>query len=130
MLRLPRCLVGVGLGLALAVSSILPLEAAGPTRADVVGWTYRYAAYYGTNPAVLLAVARCESRFAPYAVGRAGEAGPYQFHPRGLWWGTPQARAGYSRWNPEATTAAAAWAFSRGLGRHWTCYRILYRGRG
>ena len=94
------------------------------TRADVINWVYEYAAYYGVSAQVLLAVGQCESGLQPYPRrGLAGEVGPFQFHPRGVWWNTPYAWWGYSMHDPETNVAAAAWAFSRGYGSHWSCYR-------
>lgn len=81
---------------------------------DVVRWTHHYSAKYGANPYDLLRIANCESHQNPYAVGVLGEIGAYQFHPRGIWQSTPQARAGYSIFDVEATVAAAAWVYSKG----------------
>lgn len=130
--------VGATLGLAgLALAALLaggqaraqasPSE---PSEEDIVAWIYYYADVYGADADELLRVGRCESGLSPYALGRLGEVGPFQFHPAGIWSSTPQARAGYSRWDPEANIAAASWAFSRQLQHHWTCWRLIYRGFG
>ena len=106
-----------------------PAQAAPPaqervTWQQVVDWTYAYADKYGADPEDMLRIARCESRGNPYAIGALGEVGPYQMHPRGIWTSSPQAKAGYSIYDTEATVASAAWVYSRGwayttLGWYW-----------
>jgi hypothetical protein len=121
-------IVLVLVGAFLLGSAMVPTEAgaARATRQDVVNWVYQYAAYYGVNAQVLLAVGQCESGLQPYGPdGRSGEMGPFQFHPRGIWRQTPYAWMGYSPRDPQANVAAAAWAFSRGYQSHWSCYRMV-----
>ena len=125
--RLATVLVLVGVFLLGSGASPTGVDAAPVTRNHVIAWVYEYAAYYGVSAQVLLAVGQCESGLQPYITGRQGEQGPFQFHPRGVWWHTPYARMGYSARDPEANVAAAAWAFSRGYQYHWSCYRMLYR---
>ena len=99
----------------------------GPVLASqVIDWIYFYAARYEIAPTMPLRVARCESGGFSVAVlngwklGRLGEVGTFQFHPRGIWWSTPQAAAGYSYWDAEANVAAGVWAIAQGYGpRHW-----------
>ena len=84
---------------------------------DIESWTYFYADYYGADPVDMLRIADCEDpEHNPYAVGRLGERGPYQMHPRGIWLSSPQHKGGYSIDDVEATVAAAAWTYSRGYG--------------
>ena len=126
--RLATVLVLVGVFLLGSGASPTGAEAAWVTRNHVIAWVYEYAAYYGVNAQVLLAVGQCESGLQPYPRdGRSGEIGPFQFHPRGIWWQTPYAWMGYSPRDPEVNVAAAAWAFSRGYQYHWSCYRMLFR---
>ena len=108
------------------------------TRADVETWIDDYAWWYETDSyphdylvARVLRVAACETGgWDPRVIngqrlGRLGEVGVGQFHARGIWWSTPQAEAGHSRYDSEANTAALVWAISRGLGaQHWyVCWR-------
>lgn len=105
-------------------------EVALATRADVIRWTYAYSDLYGADAADLLRIGYCESGLQPYP--RAGDfglsVGPYQFHARGIWGSTPQAAAGYSRYDPEANVAAAAWLYSQGYAYStlgwYTCARV------
>jgi hypothetical protein len=51
---------------------------------DVSAAIVQYAAEIGVSEAYLYAVVSCEDpSFNPYAVGRQGELGPVQLHPRG-----------------------------------------------
>lgn len=116
---------------ALAAALLLAALAARPshaqrafTPADVHALIQHYAAAYGVSAPWLLAVAECESGLQPYAVGRLGEVGAFQWHPRGLWPYTPDGRIGVSPWDVEANIRNAAWAFSRGLSFHWSCARV------
>lgn len=88
---------------------------------DVEAWIVEDASDYGVSAPWLLSVAWCEARGNPYAVGRLGEVGPFQFHPRGIWWSTPAGREGLSPWDIRMNVRMAAWAFSRGLSWHWSC---------
>src|SRR5688572_286296 len=93
------------------------------TWSDVEAWIVADASEYGVSASWLLSVAWCEARGNPYAVGAQGEVGPFQFHPRGLWWETPAGLRGVSPWDLRANVRMAAWAFSRGLSFHWSCAR-------
>jgi hypothetical protein len=76
---------------------------------------------YGVSEAWLLAVARCEAPgLNPYAVGRQGELGIAQLHPRG------ELRRfyalGYANpFNPYEAMDFMAWRFSVGGARAWAC---------
>jgi soluble lytic murein transglycosylase-like protein len=73
------------------------------------------AAAYGLERRRLEQVARCESGFNPAA--RNGRyQGLFQFGPS-LWGRTPY--RDFDRSDPYAASFAAAWAFSRGMRRHW-----------
>lgn len=73
------------------------------------------AAVYGVPADRLLRVAQCESTLDAHAI-----SGPYlglfQFGTP-LWARTPM--ADFSRDDPYAASLAAAWAFARGMNRHW-----------
>ena len=116
-------LTGIAIGLALLAGAITieRVSAATTTWDDVEAWIVADATEYGVSAPWLLSVAWCEARGNPYAVGRLGEVGPFQFHPRGVWWETPAGRAGISPWNLRENVRMAAWAFSRGLWTHWSC---------
>jgi hypothetical protein len=73
------------------------------------------AATYGVPASRLRRVATCESTLNPNA--RNGQyVGLFQFGQQ-LWNTTPYKRL--SRTDPYAAAAAAAWAFKRGMSRHW-----------
>lgn len=86
---------------------------------------------YGVPARPLVALAKCESRLDPLAVGKAGERGVYQWLPAppgGLWEHTPAGRAGVTYTDVHADVAMAAWAYSQGdalMARHWVhCWRV------
>lgn len=118
-----RILQSIAIGLALLAGAFLieRTSANSATWNDVEAWIVQDAQDYGVSAYWLLSVAWCEARGNPYAIGRAGEVGPFQFHPRGLWWDTPAGRAGVSPWDIRMNVRMAAWAFSRGLWTHWSC---------
>lgn len=73
------------------------------------------AATYGVSEAKLRRVATCESTLNPNA--RNGRyLGLFQFGLP-LWNATPY--GDFSRADPYAASLAAAWAFKRGMQRHW-----------
>lgn len=136
--RLPVSLRYALARLALLLVLLYPLVTAGaPSAEDVETWARAYSARYGANAAEVLAVLRVESRLRPFAVGDQGRSwGPAQWHcaeydctPDELWSRTPQAKAGFPRWDPEANVAAMAWAFaqarSEGWREHWAGWRLL-----
>ncbi len=88
---------------------------------QVLAWIEHYAGLEGVPAGYLVAVAECEAAGDPYAVGAQGEAGPFQWHPRGLWLETPAGREGLSPWDLRLNVAMAVWAFARGYGHHWSC---------
>lgn len=73
------------------------------------------AAAYGLPKGRLENVAFCESRFNSHATN-GQYTGLFQFGSR-LWNATPY--RSFSRTDPYASSFAAAWAFSRGMARHW-----------
>lgn len=105
------------------------------TAEEVHQWADDYAWYYEqpAHPhdellADSLRVMHCESAgFDPAVInnrrlGRAGEVGVGQFHPRGIWHSTPQAQAGYSVRDVEANVAAVVWGIASGHARAWSCW--------
>jgi hypothetical protein len=71
-------------------------------------------------------VSLCETANWTDFVGDNGNSiGPMQMHIRGIYWSTPQAKAGYPREDYEANFAAGAYLISRGHGpQHWVhCWR-------
>lgn len=88
---------------------LVPAAEAGP-RAAIVK-------VFGRHAKQALAVARCESRFDPRAVGDAGERGIFQIHPVHFGWVNER-----RLWQP-LYNARVAYRLSKG-GRdwhHWTC---------
>jgi hypothetical protein len=88
--------------------------------ATVVEIIHERAAAHGQSGARLERVARCESSLNPAAVGRAGELGLFQLHPRG------ELRTFYARGysDPHNVWEAADFAatrFAEGGARAWSC---------
>lgn len=81
------------------------------------------AARWGADPAQLLRVAWCESRFNPLAFNpSANDSGLFQFIPGT--WAANAPRAGYAGASPfdaVASANTAAMMFSMGQARQWTC---------
>ena len=81
------------------------------------------AAKHGVDPETLLRVAYCESRYDPLAYNSVlGASGLFQIIP--ATWRANSARAGYggaSVWDPVANANVAAWMFSIGQARQWSC---------
>jgi hypothetical protein len=95
--------------------SLRKLRRATVRRPDVQHALALGAAAYGLPKGRLENVAFCESRFDNEA--RNGQyQGLFQFGSR-LWNATPYST--FSRTDPYASSFAAAWAFSRGMARHW-----------
>ena len=94
-------------------------------------WIAAYSDKYGIDSSTPTAIASCESSqfdidiINNIRLGRQGEVGIFQFHPYGIWSETPQAKAGYSKYDVEANIAAGVWAISQGYGpQNWYyCWR-------
>ncbi len=107
--------------LALVATLSLPAAPVAAQNSSYVETVIRdRAAYWGVSGNYLVNVAWCESRLDPGALGRAGEIGVYQLHPYGL---LPLFyERGYDNpWSAWQNVDFAVWAFSRGLGSHWSC---------
>ena len=109
----------VAVALALAVVQVAHAED-GYTSEDTLAAIDAAAADTGVPRAWLLAIVRCESRLEPYAIGRRGELGAVQLHPRGL---LPVFYAvGYTDpFNPYESVYFLAEQLLRGRARHWAC---------
>lgn len=94
-----------------------------PPPGEIAGIISDAAAKYGVDPEQLLRVAHCESRYDPLAYnGILGASGLFQIIPGT--WRANSAAAGYggaSVWDPVANANVAAWMFSRGEARQWSC---------
>lgn len=140
MLTLKTTLPAVAL-LAATLAAPLPTNAAPlqPIRSELMGWVDYYSRVYSAphDPNSIYdadtlwyhvaRISQCETANWTAFVGDYGNSiGPMQFHARGIYPASPQARAGYSRWDFEANVAAGAYFISRGYGpQHWyTCWRI------
>lgn len=80
------------------------------------------AARWGADPAQLLRVAWCESRYNPLAYNASGASGLFQFMPRT--WAANSVRAGYggaSVFDPVASANTAAYMFGNGQAWQWSC---------
>jgi soluble lytic murein transglycosylase-like protein len=80
--------------------------------------------WYGLDPQTMLAIAWCESKYRPDAVGRYGEQGVFQFTWRT--WNWASKAAGYGGWspqNPVANVTTAAWLAAHDGLQHWDSCR-------
>lgn len=88
----------------------------------------KYARVYGSNLDELRKVMHCESSGKQRAVGDGGRAiGIFQFHKQT--WDMFSKKLGetldINSYHDQ--TKLAAWAFSRGLQSHWTCYKLAVK---
>ena len=90
--------------------------------AAIVATIQEAAARHGVSAARLVQVARCESRLDPNAVGRAGELGVLQLHPRGELL-TFYARGFSDPFNVAQAAEFTAQRFAEGAARAWSCAR-------
>ena len=109
-------------GLMAALLLAVPVQASEWSEWDVAGTITEAAERHGVDAELLLAVAWCESKYDPYAIGDRGlSLGLFQLHRYGLqgdFW-----RQGYTDvWSAEQQADYAAWQFSLGNAGHWSCY--------
>jgi hypothetical protein len=94
-----------------------------PAPADIESIIRAAAARWGADPAQLLRVAWCESRYNPLAYNAtSGASGLFQFMPRT--WAANSVRAGYggaSVFDAVANANTAAYMFRNGQAFQWTC---------
>lgn len=92
---------------------------------DVISWMHHDAREYGIAYLIpwMDNVLWCEGRGNPYAVGGAGEIGPAQFHPAGVWSDVPRwiFRSWWDVYDIRRNVLGFVWAFANGLSFHWTC---------
>lgn len=92
------------------------------TSDDTLNAISQYSAEIGVSEARLLAIVRCETggTFDPYSVGRQGEMGAVQLHPRGL---LPKFYAlGYlDPFSPWQSVRFLAQEIHFGRARAWSC---------
>ena len=83
---------------------------------------------HNISASMMLRLADCESRMDPRAVGKEGEVGLMQLHPRGL---LPEFfRLGYGNpWSAWQQSDFTARMLADGLGRHWSCWWTRVAGR-
>jgi Transglycosylase SLT domain len=77
----------------------------------------------GAYSARVECIIRHESSGVPTAHNRSGASGLGQFLP-GTWASTPQGKAGYSVFNPEANRAAIAWMVNVGRAKEFDAVRF------
>lgn len=86
-----------------------------------------YAQQYGVSSKVLYEVIQCESNWKETAVGDHGLAyGLAQFHEPTFDMFSKQMGMELDYKSPKDQILVMAWAFSKGLEHHWTCYDIVY----
>jgi len=94
-----------------------------PVPAEIESIIRSAAARWGADPAQLLRVAWCESRYNPSAYNASsGASGLFQFMPRT--WAANSVRAGYSgasAFDAVASANTAAYMFSIGQAWQWSC---------
>jgi hypothetical protein len=94
-----------------------------PAGGDMEAIIRAAAARHGADPAQLLRVAYCESRYNPSAYNKSsGASGLFQF--LATTWAANSVRAGYagaSVFDPVANANTAAWMFARGQQGQWSC---------
>jgi uncharacterized protein YabE (DUF348 family) len=94
-----------------------------PAPAEIEAIIQAAASKYAVDPAVLLRVAYCESRYDPLAYnGVLGASGLFQIIP-GTWRANAP-RAGYggaSVWDPVANANVAAFMFANSQAGQWAC---------
>jgi Soluble lytic murein transglycosylase and related regulatory proteins (some contain LysM/invasin domains) len=69
--------------LRIAVASLALAAAPAADRSDGQPIIEERAIAHGISPSWMVSIVGCESRWNQYAVGRQGELGPAQLHPRG-----------------------------------------------
>jgi hypothetical protein len=97
-------------------------RAADYTSDDTLAAIEQYSAEFGVSYGWLYRIVRCETgwTFNPYSVGRLGELGAAQLHPRGE-------LLRFYRWgyddpfSPYQSVAFLAQRLSQGGARAWTC---------
>jgi hypothetical protein len=118
---------------ALLVALMFTTQIAGAERGldetDVVTYIYHWSYVYGVDPGDMLRLAMCESGQQPYGRdGSAGEVGPMQWSPAGLWRSTPDAHLGFQSFrDPERNVRMTAWAIAHHYENHWSCWRVRHK---
>ena len=121
---------------AILFAAVFAPPAPGWSAAEVEREIVAAAHSYDVPAAPLIALARCESRLDPSAVGRLGELGVFQWLPTppgGLWEYTPAGRAGLSPRDVTLDIAMGAWAYAHGgdalMVQHWVaCWQVARGG--
>lgn len=92
------------------------------TAGDTLAAVEQYSEEFGVSYAWLRSIVRCETggTFDPYSVGRQGERGAAQLHPRGelirfYAWGYDDP------FSPYQSVAFLAQRLSQGAARYWSC---------
>lgn len=108
--------------LAIVLMMVRPVAAEGYTSDDTLEAISEASATYGVSEAWLRSIVRCETggSFSPYAIGRQGELGPVQLHPRGE---LPRFYAwGYGDpFDPYQAVPFLAQRINQGGARAWSC---------
>lgn len=92
---------------------------------DVDRLIHAASTYRGANYWTMVAILRCETGGWDRRVingtklGRQGERGMAQIHPRGL---GPLFESRGGDYSPSDSAYFLAWALVNGLGRHWSCH--------
>jgi hypothetical protein len=104
------------------VATPKPLAVSSYGSGDIQSIIVAAADRFGVDSSWLLRVAKCESGFNPNAYNASGASGLFQFMPATF--AANSVRAGFggaSIWDPVASANTAAYMFSVGQSRQWTC---------
>jgi len=111
--------LGQGAAAPAAAAPSQSVAVAGASGTDwIVQIIYDAAARYGQSGEDMLRVARCESGLYPYAEGRLGELGIFQFMTS-TWATTPYAN--FDIFDPWASANATGWMWANGRRAEWVC---------
>jgi soluble lytic murein transglycosylase-like protein len=85
-----------------------------------------FAYKYGVEKSSLITTLKCESGFSNYARGKAGEIGLAQYMPSTWSYFNKIRGTNLDIYNIEDQIDMTAWAFSKGLNNHWTCWKMYF----
>lgn len=108
-------------------SSTLYVHASELTTEEII---QEQADYYGVSSVEMYRVAKCESSLlheknGVIVKGKAGEIGLFQYMPATFFWFSQMLGKKLDINSKYDQSRLTAFAFSRGLQNHWSCYKML-----